>query len=130
MSNRRPIVQYKFRATYGQASPTKVLPGSYPFHRSFWPKRASIKWINFTPESHLWLNSLSCKLVFCCNNCLDLSGENVFQGWFTCLPSSWEQEQCWEKVVKFVTFSRHCSCSRELGKQVTHAGKKLFSRQI
>ena len=26
---------------------------------------------------------------------------------------------------EFVTFSRHCSCSRELGKQVTNTGKKL-----
>ena len=39
-------------------------------------------------------------LVFCCYNCLDLPWEKFFQVWVTCFPSSWEQEQCWEKVVQ------------------------------
>ena len=40
------------------------------------------------------------KIVFCCYNCLDLPWEFFFQVWVTCFPSSWEQEQCWEKVVQ------------------------------
>ena len=57
-----------------------------------------------------------CTLVFCCYNCLDLPWEKFFQVW------------------EFVTFSRHYSCLRELGKQVANTWKKLWawykSRQL
>ena len=76
-------------------------------------------------------------------NCLE-KPEKSFSNWVTCFPSSWEQEDCVEKWLckfeavgrEFVTFSRHCSGSRELGKQVTNTSKryqqlsKLFKRQI
>ena len=82
------------------------------------------------------------ELVFCCYNCLDLPWEKFFQVWVTFFPSSWEQEYCVEKRLskfeavgrEFVTFSRHYSCLRELGKQVTNTWKKLWawykSRQL
>ena len=82
------------------------------------------------------------KIVFCCYNCLDLPWEKFFQVWVTFFPSSWEQEYCVEKRLckfeavgrEFVTFSRHYSCLRELGKQVTNTWKKLWawykSRQL
>ena len=73
-------------------------------------------------------------IVFCCYNFLDLPREKFFQVWFTCFPSSWEQENSVEKRLckfeaegqEFVSFSRHCSGSRELGKQATNTGKKLW----
>ena len=75
-------------------------------------------------------------IAFCCYNCLDLPWEKFFQVWVTCFPSSWEQENCVEKRLckfeaegqEFVTFSTHFSCSRELGKQVTNTGEKLWVR--
>ena len=85
---------------------------------------------------------LQIEIVFCCYNCLDLPWEKFFQVWVTFFPSSWEQEYCVEKRLckfeavgrEFVTFSRHYSCLRELGKQVTNTWKKLWawykSRQL
>ena len=82
------------------------------------------------------------EIVFCCYNCLDLPWEKFFQVWVTFFPSSWEQEYCVEKRLckfeavgrEFVTFSRHYSCLRELGKKVTNTWKKLWawykSRQL
>ena len=81
-------------------------------------------------------------IVFCCYNCLDLPWEKFFQVWVTFFPSSREQEYCVEKRLckfeavgrEFVTFLRHYSCLRELGKQVTNTWKKLWawykSRQL
>ena len=72
-------------------------------------------------------------IVFCCYNCLDLPWEKFFQVWVTFFPSSWEQEYCVEKRLckfetvgrEFVTFSRHYSCLRELGKKVTNTWKNF-----
>ena len=66
---------------------------------------------------------------------------NSFVG-FCFFPSSCEQGYCVEKRLckfealgrEFVTFLRHYSCKRQLGKQVTHTWKKLWawykSRQL
>ena len=75
-------------------------------------------------------------IVFCCYNCLDLPWEKFFQVWVTFFPTSWEQEYCVEKRLckfeavgrEFGTFSRHYSCLKELGKQVTNNWKKLWAR--
>ena len=81
------------------------------------------------------LASITLQIVFCCYNCLDLPWEKFFQVRVTFFPCSWEQEYCFETVGReFVTFSRHYSCLRELGKQVTNTWKKLWawykSRQL
>ena len=81
---------------------------------------------SFFTYIYLWI-------VFCCYNCLDLPWEKFFQVWVTFFPSSWEQEYCVEKRLckleaigrEFVTFSRHYSCLRELGKQVTNTWKNF-----
>ena len=39
-------------------------------------------------------------IVFCCYNCLDLPWEKFFQVWVDCLPSSWEQENSVEKMLR------------------------------
>ena len=69
-------------------------------------------------------HNLLLTIVFCCYNLLDLPWEKFLQVWVTFFPSSWEQEYCVEKRLykfealgrEFVTFSRHYSCLRELGK--------------
>ena len=78
--------------------------------------------------TRIFIRKIPFEIVFCCYNCLNLLWEKFFQVWVTCFPSSWEQENSVEKRLckfeaegrEFVTFSRHCSCSRELGKQVTN----------
>ena len=98
---------------------------------------------HFYLDCHWLLGIFDLKwIVFCCYNCLDLPWEKFFQVWVTFFPSSWEQEYCVEKRLckfetvgrEFVTFSRHYSCLRELGKQVTNTWKKLWawykSRQL
>ena len=82
------------------------------------------------------------EIVSCCYYCLDLPWEKFFQVWVTFFPSSWEQEYCVEKKLckfeavsrEFVTFSRHYSCLKELGKKVTNTWKNFWawykSRQL
>ena len=105
-----------------------------------------VEWISlfhFATDYAIALFDKFCpEIVFCCYNCLDLPWEKFFQVWVTFFPSSWEQEYCVEKRLckfeavgrEFVTFSRHYSCLRELGKQVTNTWKKLWawykSRQL